>query len=92
MVLRTGSRTSKELSPNASVRGMASSWQRRASVSRRTRLDFAFQSLRSLFSFDMMGKIVWKTYWGLTNIILRVSNGTEAGKANAVLVNSHLDR
>ncbi|KAH7098555.1 hypothetical protein BKA62DRAFT_712707 [Auriculariales sp. MPI-PUGE-AT-0066] len=41
--------------------------------------------------FDMMGKVVWKSYHGLTNIILRVSSGTPTGKANAVLVNCHLD-
>lgn len=46
----------------------------------------------TVFRFDMMGKIVWKTYRNLTNIILRVSDGTAAGKENAVLVNSHIDR
>ena len=40
----------------------------------------------------MMGKIVWKTYWNITNTILRISDGTAAGKANAVLVNAHIDR
>lgn len=40
----------------------------------------------------MMGKILFKTYRNLTNIIVRVSNGTPQGKENAVLVNSHLDR
>ena len=42
-------------------------------------------------SFDMMGKRLYKTYVDLTNIIVRVSNGTPEGKAHAVLVNAHLD-
>ncbi|THH08417.1 hypothetical protein EW146_g8997 [Bondarzewia mesenterica] len=41
--------------------------------------------------FDMMGKRLYKTYVNLTNIIVRVSNGTPEGKEHAVLVNSHLD-
>ncbi|KIJ96005.1 hypothetical protein K443DRAFT_134254 [Laccaria amethystina LaAM-08-1] len=41
--------------------------------------------------FDMMGKRLYKTYVNLTNIIVRVSDGTPEGKEHAVLVNSHLD-
>ena len=41
--------------------------------------------------FDMMGKRLYKTYRDLSNIIVRVSNGTDAGKAHALLVNAHLD-
>lgn len=41
--------------------------------------------------FDMMGKRLYKTYVDLTNIIIRVSNGTPKGKEHAVLVNAHLD-
>ncbi|ELU36920.1 endoplasmic reticulum metallopeptidase [Rhizoctonia solani AG-1 IA] len=41
--------------------------------------------------FDMMNKRVYKNYVDLTNIIVRVSDGTPEGKRNAVLVNSHLD-
>lgn len=41
--------------------------------------------------FDMMGKRLYKTYTDLTNIVIRVSNGTPAGKEHAVLVNAHLD-
>ncbi|KAF8624137.1 hypothetical protein AX17_007200 [Amanita inopinata Kibby_2008] len=41
--------------------------------------------------FDMMGKRLYKTYVNLTNIIVRVSNGTPSGKEHAILVNSHLD-
>lgn len=42
-------------------------------------------------SFDMMGKRLYKTYRDLSNIIVRVSNGTDAGKAHAILINAHLD-
>ncbi|KAG9099279.1 hypothetical protein FRC06_005442 [Ceratobasidium sp. 370] len=41
--------------------------------------------------FDMMGKRVYKTYVDLSNIVVRVSDGTPEGKQYAVLVNSHLD-
>jgi Zn-dependent M28 family amino/carboxypeptidase len=39
----------------------------------------------------MMGKRVYKTYVNLTNIVIRISDGTPAGKEHAILVNSHLD-
>lgn len=38
----------------------------------------------------MMNKPVYKRYMNLTNIVLRLSDGTETGKADAILVNSHL--
>jgi Zn-dependent M28 family amino/carboxypeptidase len=43
------------------------------------------------YRFDMMGKRVYKTYADLTNIVIRVSDGTPEGKEHAVLVNAHLD-
>lgn len=43
------------------------------------------------YRFDMMNKRVYKNYVDLTNIIMRVSDGSPAGKEHAVLVNSHLD-
>jgi len=39
----------------------------------------------------MMGKRMYKTYVNLTNIIVRVSDGTLEGKEHALLVNAHLD-
>jgi Zn-dependent M28 family amino/carboxypeptidase len=39
----------------------------------------------------MMGKRLYKTYTDLTNIVIRVSDGTHAGKEHAVLVNARLD-
>ncbi|KAK7456416.1 hypothetical protein VKT23_010664 [Stygiomarasmius scandens] len=41
--------------------------------------------------FDMMGSRLYKNYVDLSNIVVRVSDGTAEGKQHAVLVNSHLD-
>ncbi|KAJ6513503.1 hypothetical protein DFH09DRAFT_1197180 [Mycena vulgaris] len=41
--------------------------------------------------FDMMSKRLYKSYQNLTNIVVRVSDGTVAGKEHALLLNSHLD-
>jgi len=41
--------------------------------------------------FDMMAARLYKHYVNLSNIIIRLSDGTDQGKADAVLVNSHLD-
>lgn len=41
--------------------------------------------------FDMMGYRLYKTYVDLTNIVVRISDGTPAGKQHAVLVNAHVD-
>jgi Zn-dependent M28 family amino/carboxypeptidase len=39
----------------------------------------------------MMGKRLYKSYKNLSNIIVHISDGTEAGKAHAMLANAHLD-
>ena len=39
----------------------------------------------------MMAKRLYKTYVDLSNIVVRISDGTAEGKEHAVLVNSHLD-
>lgn len=41
--------------------------------------------------FDMMAARLYKRYVNLSNIIIRLSDGTDRGKADAVLINSHLD-
>ncbi|KAH9926926.1 uncharacterized protein B0H18DRAFT_1084873 [Fomitopsis serialis] len=41
--------------------------------------------------FDMMGHRLYKTYVDLTNIVVRISDGTPEGKQHAVLVNAHVD-
>ncbi|KAG8983456.1 hypothetical protein FRB90_006023, partial [Tulasnella sp. 427] len=41
--------------------------------------------------FDIVGKPVFKVYENLSNIIIRISNGTPAGKAHALLLNAHVD-
>lgn len=38
-----------------------------------------------------MGKPVFKVYENLSNIIIRISNGTPSGKAHALLLNAHVD-
>lgn len=38
-----------------------------------------------------MNKRLYKTYVNLTNIIVRISDGSDRGKEHAVLVNAHLD-
>lgn len=41
--------------------------------------------------FDFMDKKVWKKYLGITNVVVRLSNGSASSKENAILVNAHLD-
>ncbi|CAD6900594.1 unnamed protein product [Tilletia controversa] len=41
--------------------------------------------------FDFMSSVVWKRYHSMSNIIVRLSDGTNEGKEHAVLVNAHLD-
>lgn len=46
---------------------------------------------KSSHRFDMMHKRMYKTYVNLTNIVVRLSDGTTRGKEHAVLLNSHVD-
>lgn len=41
--------------------------------------------------FDMMAARLYKRYVNLSNIIIRLSDGTDEGKVDAVLINSHFD-
>ena len=41
--------------------------------------------------FELIGRPINKRYSAISNIIVRLSNGTPEGKADAVLVNAHLD-
>ena len=41
--------------------------------------------------FDILSARLYKTYVNLSNIVLRISDGTDQGKENAMLVNSHVD-
>ena len=50
-----------------------------------------FQGLIIDFRFDMMGKRIYKSYVNLSNIVVRISDGTPEGKEHAVLFNAHLD-
>ena len=52
---------------------------------------FILKKELNVIRFDMMGKRLYKTYVNLTNIVVRISDGTPEGKEHAVLINSHLD-
>lgn len=41
--------------------------------------------------FDILGHPVWKQYYGMSNLIVRVSDGTAAGQEHALLINAHID-
>lgn len=70
-------------------------WRQEGSGSHRYGVSGCLPCFRRLLdyksSFDMMNKRLYKTYVNLSNIVMRISNGTSAGKEHAVLVNSHLD-
>ncbi|CAK5267855.1 unnamed protein product [Mycena citricolor] len=63
----------------------------RAEPGRRLECEVWHQRGSGTHRFDMMGKRLYKTYQNLTNIIVRLSDGTDAGKEHALLVNSHVD-
>ena len=44
----------------------------------------------SFYRFDMMDRRVYKNYVNLSNVVFRLSNGSEASKEHAILVNAHL--
>ena len=86
--------------PSSSQKSVQRVWNARFGDSLGVGLTGAFQShpravdrrITAVYeSFDMMGKRLYKTYRDLSNIVVRVSNGTDAGKAHALLVNAHLD-
>lgn len=41
--------------------------------------------------FDFMSNVVWKRYYSMSNLVVRISDGTEESKANSLLLNAHLD-
>jgi Zn-dependent M28 family amino/carboxypeptidase len=43
------------------------------------------------YRFDIMNRIIYKSYQNLTNILLRISSSHEESKTLAILLNSHLD-
>ncbi|KAI0684198.1 hypothetical protein BC835DRAFT_1523949 [Cytidiella melzeri] len=63
----------------------------KAHLTRRLECEVWRQEGSGSHRFDMMGKRLYKTYVNLSNIIVRVSDGTDEGKEHALLVNSHLD-
>lgn len=63
----------------------------RKSPSRNLECEIWHQKGSGSHRFDMMGARLYKTYVNLGNIVMRISDGTEQGKKDAVLVNAHLD-
>ncbi|KAA1470020.1 hypothetical protein DENSPDRAFT_774128 [Dentipellis sp. KUC8613] len=63
----------------------------KAGSRRKLECEFWRQQGSGSHRFDMMGKRLYKTYVDLTNIVVRISDGTPEGKEHAVLVNAHLD-
>lgn len=41
--------------------------------------------------FEIVSSVVWKKYYSMSNVVVRISDGTDEGKEHAVLLNSHLD-
>ena len=41
--------------------------------------------------FEILGHPVWKRYYGMSNLIVRISDGSEESKAHTLLVNAHID-
>ena len=41
--------------------------------------------------FDFMSNVVWKRYYSMSNLVVRISDGTDESKANSLLLNAHLD-
>jgi len=41
--------------------------------------------------FNILGHDVWKQYYGMSNLIVRISDGSEESKRDALLLNAHLD-
>lgn len=41
--------------------------------------------------FDFMSSTVWKRYYSMSNLVVRISDGSEESKSNSLLLNAHLD-
>ncbi|KAJ3545708.1 hypothetical protein NM688_g5597 [Phlebia brevispora] len=63
----------------------------KASPKRKLQCEVWRQAGNGSHRFDIMAKRLYKNYVNLSNIVIRVSDGTDEGKEHAVLVNSHLD-
>ena len=56
-----------------------------------THVELFYQQGDGAHRFDILGHPVWKRYYGMSNLIVRVSDGTPESRADALLLNSHLD-
>ncbi|PWN50705.1 hypothetical protein IE53DRAFT_386978 [Violaceomyces palustris] len=41
--------------------------------------------------FDFMSNVVWKKYYSMSNLVVRISDGTDESKEHSLLLNAHLD-
>lgn len=57
----------------------------------RTRVEVFAQRADGRHRFDILGHPVWKQYYGMSNLIVRISDGDEGSLDNALLLNAHID-
>lgn len=65
--------------------------QRRTDPRGDTQVEVWTQIADGAHRFDFMSAVVWKKYYSMSNVIVRISDGTDEGKEHAVLLNAHLD-
>ncbi|WFD24679.1 hypothetical protein MEQU1_003382 [Malassezia equina] len=56
-----------------------------------THVELFYQQGDGAHRFDILGHPVWKRYYGMSNVIVRISDGTNDSRADALLLNAHLD-
>lgn len=60
-------------------------------VDYQTHVEIFYQQGDGAHRFDILGHPVWKRYYGMSNVIVRISDGTNASRADSLLLNAHLD-
>ncbi|MCO5565485.1 hypothetical protein L7F22_019158 [Adiantum nelumboides] len=65
--------------------------QRRTDPRGDTQVEVWTQIADGAHRFDFISSVVWKKYYSMSNVIVRISDGTDEGKEHAVLLNAHLD-
>lgn len=56
-----------------------------------THVELFYQQDDGAHRFDILGHPVWKRYYGMSNMVVRISDGTNVSKAHTLLLNAHLD-
>ncbi|WFD32583.1 hypothetical protein MSPP1_003631 [Malassezia sp. CBS 17886] len=57
----------------------------------RTEVELFTQMSDGSHRFDILGHAVWKQYYSMSNLIVRLSDGSEESKNNTLLINAHID-